>query len=37
MRNVNMHLHSHFSFNAENWSPTRIAEECAAAVSMPRD
>ncbi len=30
MRNVNMHLHSHFSFNAENWSPTRIAEECAA-------
>lgn len=31
MRNINMHLHSHFSFNAENWSPTRIAEECAAA------
>lgn len=31
MRNVNMHLHSHFSFNAENWSPTKIAEECAAA------
>ncbi|MBT3400152.1 MAG: PHP domain-containing protein [Rhodospirillaceae bacterium] len=31
MNNVNMHLHSHFSFNAKNWSPTRIAEECAAA------
>jgi len=31
MRNINMHLHSHFSFNAENWSPTRIAEECSAA------
>jgi hypothetical protein len=28
--NVNMHVHSHFSFNSENWSPARIAEECAA-------
>ncbi|MGF1638866.1 MAG: hypothetical protein ACFCUU_17460 [Cyclobacteriaceae bacterium] len=27
--NVNMHLHSFFSYNAENWSPTRIAWECA--------
>ncbi len=25
--NVNMHLHSFFSFNAEGWSPTRIAWE----------
>jgi hypothetical protein len=24
-----MHIHSHFSFNAENWSPSRIAEACA--------
>lgn len=24
---VNMHLHSFFSYNAENWSPTRIAWE----------
>jgi hypothetical protein len=31
MQNVNMHIHSHFSFNAENWSPTRIAEACAGA------
>lgn len=31
MNNVNMHLHSHFSFNAENWAPTKIAEECSAA------
>jgi len=31
MNNINMHLHSHFSFNAENWSPTKIAEECSAA------
>jgi hypothetical protein len=27
--NVNMHLHSFFSYNAEGWSPTRIAWECA--------
>lgn len=25
--NVNMHLHSFFSFNAQGWSPTRIAWE----------
>ncbi|HCE46257.1 MAG TPA: hypothetical protein DET40_22150 [Lentisphaeria bacterium] len=25
--NVNMHIHSFFSFNAEGWSPTRIAWE----------
>ncbi len=25
--NVNMHLHSFFSYNAEGWSPTRIAWE----------
>jgi PHP domain len=31
MRNINMHIHSHFSFNAVNWSPARIAEECASA------
>ncbi len=28
--NINMHIHSHFSYNAENWSPTRIAQACAA-------
>jgi hypothetical protein len=27
--NVNMHIHSFFSYNAEGWSPTRIAWECA--------
>lgn len=27
--NVNMHMHSFFSYNAEGWSPTRIAWECA--------
>ena len=27
--NVNMHVHSFFSYNAEGWSPTRIAWECA--------
>jgi hypothetical protein len=27
--NVNMHIHSFFSYNAEGWSPTRIAVECA--------
>ncbi|OGV37013.1 MAG: hypothetical protein A2X48_04155 [Lentisphaerae bacterium GWF2_49_21] len=27
VNNVNMHLHSFFSFNAEGWSPTRIAWE----------
>lgn len=26
--NVNMHLHSFFSYNAEGWSPSRIAWEC---------
>jgi hypothetical protein len=31
MRNINMHMHSHYSFNALNWSPTRIAEECVTA------
>lgn len=31
MRNINMHIHSHYSFNAENWSPSRIAEECTTA------
>lgn len=28
--NINMHIHSHFSYNAKNWSPTRIAQACAA-------
>lgn len=27
--NVNMHIHSFFSYNAEGWSPSRIAWECA--------
>jgi hypothetical protein len=27
--NVNLHLHSFYSYNAENWSPSRIAWECA--------
>ena len=27
--NINMHIHSHFSYNAENWSPSRIARACA--------
>ncbi len=26
--NLNMHMHSFFSFNADDWSPTRIAWEC---------
>jgi hypothetical protein len=26
--NVNMHLHSFFSYNAENYSPSRLALEC---------
>ena len=26
--NVNMHMHSFFSFNAEDWSPSRMAWEC---------
>lgn len=29
--NVNMHIHSFFSYNVENWSPSRIAYECALA------
>jgi len=29
--NVNMHIHSFFSFNAEGWSPTRIAWEARQA------
>lgn len=29
--NVNMHFHSFFSFNAEEWSPTRIAWEARRA------
>lgn len=28
--NVNMHMHSFFSYNAEGWSPTRIAWESRA-------
>jgi len=27
--NVNMHIHTFFSFNAENWSPSRVAYEYA--------
>jgi hypothetical protein len=27
-RNVNLHCHSFFSYNADGWSPTRIAWEC---------
>jgi hypothetical protein len=27
-RNVNMHCHSFFSYNADGWSPSRIAWEC---------
>lgn len=27
-RDVNMHCHSFFSYNADGWSPTRIAWEC---------
>ena len=27
-RNVNMHCHSFFSYNADGWSPTRIAWTC---------
>lgn len=26
--NLNMHLHSFFSYNAEGWSPSRLAWEC---------
>jgi len=26
--NVNMHLHTFFSYNAEGWSPSRVAWEC---------
>jgi hypothetical protein len=29
--NVNMHLHSFFSYNAEDWSPSRLAWECRKA------
>lgn len=27
--NVNLHLHSFYSYNAKSWSPSRIAWECA--------
>jgi len=26
--NVNMHIHSFFSYNAQDWSPSRVAYEC---------
>jgi hypothetical protein len=29
--NLNMHLHSFFSYNAEGWSPSRLAWECRKA------
>ncbi len=29
--NVNMHAHSFYSFNAEGWSPSRVAWECRRA------